>query len=196
MPDGDYLAWRAGGKWRKLANLLKSRATSVEIEDALVSAVANSIRASGGVPKFADVVDQVRQVAAAGGETVVAARSASRDGVMGRLLDEVAPALVAMMQRDMRLVSPTAATELVAERFLTRIAEAGLDHMLPALVTNGGYTLTQLRDLFTRLPSSAPMTALRDRFIRHPSGEGLRAPRRRTTARPLGELLNTGLDDL
>lgn len=195
MPDGDYLVWGAGGKWRKLANLLKAHASEVRVEDALASAVANSIRASGGVPEFTDVVERVRQAAAGDGEVVVATRPGTCGSVLGRLLDEVAPSLVAAMQRDLKLVSPVMATELVAEKFLRRIAEAGLDQMLPALVANG-YTMAQLRDLFSSLPSSTPMVALRSRFIKHPSGAGLVAPRRRTEAKPLGELIDTGLDDL
>ena len=196
MPDGDYLAWRAGIKWRKVANLLKSGASSVEIEDAVASAVANSIRASGGIPKFPEVADSVRQAATDGDESIVAATFSSDRGVMGRLLDEVVQALVATMQEGMNLVSPTAATEVLAHRLLGRIAEAGLDHMVPELVADGRYTMPQLRELFTGLSNSKPMATLRDRFIRHPSGEGLRAPDRRTPAKPLGELLNTGLDDL
>ncbi|MDS0137554.1 MULTISPECIES: hypothetical protein [unclassified Amycolatopsis] len=194
MPDGDYLAWRVGGKWRKVANLLKAHASSIKVEDALAAAVANSIRASGGIPEFADVVDRVRHAASGGGE-ITATRPGTPGSVLGRLLDEVAPTLVEAMQRDLKLVSPVAATELAAERFLTRIAEAGLDQMLPTLVANG-YTMAQLRNLFTILPSSPPMAALRGRFIKHPSGEGLVAPRRRMTAKPLGELIVTGLDDL
>jgi hypothetical protein len=198
MPDGDYLAWRAGARWRKVANLLKSGASSVEIEDALASAVANSIRASGGVPRFSAVVDTVRQAAAIGDgqSAVIAIPSSSRDGVVGRLLDEAARALVATMQTGMNLVSPMAATELLADRLLDRIAMAGLDHMVPELIAEGHYTMPQLRELLARLSDSKPMATLRDRFIRHPSGEGLRAPARRTPAKPLGELLNTGLDDL
>lgn len=195
MPDGDYLVWRAGGKWRKVANLLKAHASSIKVEDALASAVANSIRASGGIPEFADVVDRVRYAATGDGEIVTATRPGARGSVLGRLLDEVAPPLVAAMQRDLKLVSPVAATELVAERFLSRVAEAGLDQMLPTLVANG-YTMAQLRTLFANLPSSPPMAALRGRFIRRPSGEGLVAPRRRIAAKPLGELIVTGLDDL
>jgi hypothetical protein len=196
MPDGDYLAWRAGRKWVKVANLLKCSASSVEIEDAVASAVANSIRASGGVPQFPAVMDSVQQAAEDGSDKSVAIPSSSGDGVVGRLLDEVAHALVTTMQTGMHLVSPVSATELVARRLLNRVAMAGLDHMLPGLIGEGHFTMTELRALVVRLVDSPPMATLRDRFIRRPSGEGLRAPDRRTPAKPMAELLHTGLDDL
>jgi hypothetical protein len=103
---------------------------------------------------------------------------------------------VATIQEHMNLVSPIAAAELLAERLLSRIAKAGLDHMLPDLVADGLYTMPQLHELFTSLSRSKPMATLRDRFIQHPSGDGLRAPNRRTPAKPPEELLHTGLDDL
>ncbi|HEX6339924.1 hypothetical protein [Umezawaea sp.] len=197
MPDGDYLAWRAGGKWRKVANLLKAGASSTEVEDAMVAAIADSIRASGGVPQLAEVAESVRLAAVQDShEALVQIPMQSRAGVMGRLLDEVAPALASSMQERMNLVSPDTATEALAERLLERVAGAGLDHMLPTLIADGYYTMAQLRDLFTSLSKSPPMAALRDRFIRHPTGEGLRAPDRRSPTKPLEELLRTGLDDL
>ncbi|MET8845942.1 hypothetical protein [Amycolatopsis sp. NPDC004625] len=108
----------------------------------------------------------------------------------------MAPTLTIAMHRDMQLSSPITATELLAERFLSRVAGAGLDHMLPTLVADGSYTMVQLRDLFARLSYSAPMAELRDRFIRHPSGNGLRTPNRRTAVKPLRELVDTGLEAL
>ncbi|MFD7656002.1 hypothetical protein ACFV4N_18675 [Actinosynnema sp. NPDC059797] len=181
-----------------MANLLRSGAPLMEVEDALASAVANSIRRSGGVPRFSAVAEGVRQAAAVGGDghVVAAIPTCSPDGVVGRLLDEAARTLVTTMQAGMNLVSPKSATELLADRLLDRIAKAGLDHMVPALIAEGHYTMSQLRELLANLSGSKPMADLRDRFIRHPSGEGLRAPDRRTAAKPLDELLNTGLDDL
>jgi hypothetical protein len=194
MPDGDYLVWRAGAKWRKVANLLRSGASSVEVEDAVVSAVAKSIRSSGGVPELHTVAGRIAEAGAAEGGVgdVVVDRSSSSAGVLGRLLDDV----VATMQAGMKLVSPTAATEAVAGILVRRVAEAGLDHMVPSLIAEGRFTMVELRNLINDLCRSRPMTLLRDRLVRHPSGEGLRAPDRRTAVKPMGELMDTGLDDL
>lgn len=196
MPDGDYLRWRAGSKWRKVANLLKSGSSSIQIEDAVASAVAHSIRVSGGAPQFSDVVDGVCRAASAGDHVSPSVVSSRQDGIVGRLLDDVAQAVVATMQSGMNLVSPVAATELVARRLLARVAMAGLDHVLPDLIGEGHFTMVELRRLLIRLVDSEPMAVLRNRFIQHPSGEGLRAPDRRTPVKPMRELIGTGLDDL
>ncbi|MFT7840681.1 hypothetical protein Q5530_31450 [Saccharothrix sp. BKS2] len=194
MPDGDYLAWRAGAKWRKVANLLKSGASTVEVEDAVVSAVAKFIRAAGGVPDLHAVAGGITEAGAAGygGGEVVVDRPSASGGVLGRLLDEV----VATMQAGMNLVSPTAAAEALAEKLLRRVAEAGLDHIVPLLIAEGQFTMVELRNLINELCQSRPMALLRDRLVRRPSGEGLRAPDRRTSVKPMGELMDTGLDDL
>jgi hypothetical protein len=198
MPDGDYLAWRAGGKWRKVANLMKSQAPMIEIEDAVASAVANSIRSSGGVPQFQAVVDRVCGQASneEPSHDIGASTSASPGGVLGRVLDEVAQALATTMQTTMNLVSPAAAAKLLARRLLARIAVAGLDHAVPALVSEGRFTAAELRAFMHQLTNSPPMTRLVDRFLDHPSGVGLRAPDRRTAIKPMDELMDTNLDEL
>lgn len=189
MPDGDYLVWRAGAKWRKVANLLRSGASPTEVEDAVASAVAKSIRSAGGVPDLHAVAGRIAD--AAKGD-LAANRSSASTGVLGRLLDEV----VATMQAGMKLVSPTAATEVVAGILVRRVAEAGLDHMVPSLIAEGHFTMVELRKLINDLCRSYPMVLLGGRLVRHPSGEGLRAPDRRTAVKPMGELMDTGLDDL
>lgn len=197
MPDGDYLVWNAGGKWRKVHNLLRSGAPVVQIEDAVASAVASTIRVSGGVEELAAVADSIRQAAADDGEPAFEiARQASRAGMIGRLLDEVAPALVETMHDRLKLVSPVEATEVLAGRLVERIAEAGLDQLVPKLVADGRFTMTQLRELFVKLARSTQLAVLSDRFVRHPTGEGLLAPKRRTERKPLDKLIETGLDDL
>ena len=199
MPDGDYLAWKLGGKWRKVANLMKSRASMLEVQDAVASAVASTIRSSGGVPQFTAVVDKVCMVASGGGavdEQFTAIGRPVEGGVVGRLLEDVAQGLALTLQANMNLVSPKTASELLARRFLARIAGAGLDLVLPKLVGEEIYTMVELRSLLRQTVDSQPMDKLTDRLIQHPTGEGLRAPNKRTAVKPMHELIDTDLGDL
>jgi hypothetical protein len=170
----------------------------IEIEDAVASAVANSIRSSGGVPQFQAVVDRVCGQASSGApvDDLGASALVPPGGVVGRVLDEVAQALATTMQTTMNLVSPAAAAKLLARRLLARVAVAGLDHAVPALVSEGHFTAAELRAFLRQVTDSPPMAKLVDRFLDHPSGEGLRAPDRRTVAKPMDELMDTDLDEL
>ncbi|MFD0206371.1 MULTISPECIES: hypothetical protein [Saccharothrix] len=197
MPDGDYLVWRVGAKWRKLYNLLKSGAPAVQAEDAFVSALADTVRVLGGVPNLHAVAAQLCARSGSGAESrrVVAVSRTAEGAVLRRLLDEVAQPLAARMQLETNLTSPRAAADLLAARFLRRVAKACLDQLVPGLVT-AGRSMADLRVEFKSLYETPLMDDLSDRLVRRPTGEGLRAPDRRTSVKPLRELLDTGLDDL
>ncbi|SFQ53766.1 hypothetical protein [Amycolatopsis rubida] len=100
MPDGDYIAWHAAAKWRKLANLLKSGASDIEIEDSAASAVAKTIRASGGVPDFAAAAQQV--FAAVAVDSAVVARPKPSATVVDRMLSDSIQALAVRLQNSMQ----------------------------------------------------------------------------------------------
>lgn len=194
MPDGDYIAWHAAAKWRKLANLLKSGASDIEIEDSAATAVAKTIRASGGVPDFAAAAQQV--FAAVSVDSAVVARPKASATVVDRMLSDSIQALAVRLQNSMQLVSPAQAAQLLARQMIGRIVAAGIDHDVPALVGKGHFTAGELRTVLRRMVDSTPMKELANRWLAHPTGAGLKAPNRRTAAKPLDELLGTALDEL
>ncbi len=196
MPDGDYIAWHAAAKWRKLANLMRSGVSAVEIEDAAASAAAKTIRSIGGLPDFTTVAQRVCAAVAGNEDSAWTGRSSTGNGLMDQLVDASVDALAAKLQRSMRLVSPDQAALLLARQIIGRVVVAGVDHAVPTLVGEGHFTAGELQTAMRQMIDSTPMKDLAVRWVAHPTGAGLQAPKRRTAAKPMDVLLGTALDEL
>ncbi|MGA6166003.1 hypothetical protein [Amycolatopsis magusensis] len=196
VPDGDYIAWHAAAKWRKLANLMRSGASTIEVEDAAASAAAKTIRSIGGLPDFTAEAQRVCAVAAGNEGAAWTGRSSTGNGLMNQLVNASVDALAAKLQKSMRLVSPTEAASLLARQIIGRVIVAGVDHAVPTLIGEGHYTAGELQTAMRQMIDSTPMKDLATRWVAHPTGAGLQAPKRRTPAKPMDELLGTALDEL
>jgi hypothetical protein len=196
MPDGDYIAWYAAAKWRKLANLMRSGASPVELADAAASAAAKTLRSTGGLPDFADAVQRVRSAATSGGNTASVALNSTGNKLMDQILENSVTALAAKLQHTMHLVSPAQAALQLARQVIGRVVVAGVDHAVPMLVGEGHFTAGELQSALRQMIDSTPMKDLATRWVAHPTGAGLRTPNRRTPAKPMDVLLDTALDEL
>lgn len=196
MPDGDYLAWRASGKWRKVAHLLRDRASAIEIEDAMTSAAAETVRKSGGVPHFFSTISQICENPSASITSRVVAAHTAADTISTRLFDTAAQELASSMRRSLALVSPGSAAEALARRYLAGIVASGVESSIPSLIGDGELTFRDVHMTLNSHSSSTPMDKLVERFLRDPGASRLRAPRRRTAKIPMYKLMTTSLTDL
>lgn len=188
MPDGDYLAWHAGGKWRVVTNLMQSRAPLPEIQDAMASATAKTLRDSHGAPKFYTEVERlIHGTPAIPRQRVLGTPSES---VISNLLTRLTDSLAASMQRSMQLTSPETAARQLAEIFLRNIAASGIEHALPELTSGGHLSAIEIQDLIRSWSGSGPFGRLVDRFLKDPKSSHLRTPNRLTPRKSTEDLMD------
>jgi hypothetical protein len=200
MPDDDRIPKTITAPWKKVLRCLRNRRPADEATDAVATALAATIRGAHGVPGLSDIALHMREVAANGAVSASHApgSAVARRHVPTDVAERAAAGIAATMQSELALVSPGAATLMLARRVVAELAyHYGLDRIGPLLASEGIYGTHELQHLFSEILASDQVSKLAKRLVARPTGEGLRAPeRQRRTRRALEEFINTPITEL
>ncbi len=194
MADDDRFSRYLSPSWKKVLRCLERRRPAEEAANAVVGAVASTIRDVRGVPELPAIAARMQQDAAAG--TAVQSRipgsAQARAHVPTDVAERAAAGLAATMQAELALVSPAHAALLLARRVVENLAyHYGLDRIAPHLAADGTYETRELQGLFTEILAGDQISKLAKSLLKRPTGEGLRAPARRRARKSLEELIDT-----
>ena len=200
MPDDDRIPRTITAPWKKVLRCLRNRRPADETTDAVATALAATIRGAHGVPGLPDIALHMQEVAAneaVSGSHLPGSADARRH-VPTDVAERAAAGFAATMQSELALVSPAAATLMLAKRVIAGLAyHYGLDRIGPLLAAEGVYGTHELQDLFSEILASDQISKLAKRLVARPTGEGLRAPdRQRRTRRSLEEIINMPIAEL
>src|SRR3954468_21723810 len=113
MPDDDRFGLRINRAWRRVRESLARQDPLERTEDAVASAVAMSLRRSGGVPDLADIAAEMQERAI--NDKPVGAHPREHGGytsrVLTRLAQEAAATLAETYKSELKLISPGKAAE-------------------------------------------------------------------------------------
>ena len=195
MPDDDRFPRYLTPAWRKVLVSLQGHDAPDRVRDVMTQALAATVRAVHGVPSLPDLAARMREAAVHGRPLDRVPISDGRH-VPTEIAEQIAAGLAVSMQRELALVSPAQAANLLAQRLLTGFAyHYGFDRMVQILVKDT-YTIRDLRAIMTDALSGEQVTRLAARFVARPTGDGLRAPARQARRRLLPELLTMDLEAL
>jgi hypothetical protein len=195
MPDDDRFPRYLSPAWRKVLHCLQGHDSAERVGDAVTKALAATIRAIHGIPSLPSLAEKMRE-AGSGGDPLRFDSPAGREHVPTKIAERAAAALAMTMQRELALVSPADATQLLAGRVVKDLAcHCGFDRMVQVLPRES-YGHGDLRAVMTAALTGDPIAKLAARFASRPTGEGLRAPARREPKQALADLLDTDLDSL
>jgi hypothetical protein len=198
MPDDDRIPRHLTGSWRKVLRCLSGRETAERTADVVTSALAETLRATKGVPGLRDIAAQMREAAATGRANASRIPApGDRHHVPTDVAERAAAALAACMPGELALVSPAEAALRLARRLLEDLAfHYGFDRMAPLLLRDGTYAPGELRSLLAEILASEQVSKLAKRLLAHPNGSGLVTPPRQRRSAGTEGILHTSLTEI
>lgn len=199
MPDDDRIPRSLTARWRKVYRCLQRHEPIERTTDAVVGALAETLRSGHGVPDIQSIAAQMQQSAA--GDPISQSRipdsAQARRHAPTDIAERAAAALASTMPKVLALTSPEKASLMLARRVVADIAyHYGLDRMAPILASDGTYGSAELQGLLSDILASEQISKLAKRLLARPDGGGIRAPNRQVRRRALKDLIDADLAEV
>jgi len=200
MPDVDVINRALPPSWRRPANLVRSHASPRTVGDAIVTALAETLRRTGGCPGLARLVQGAHRAASGGdraaldvaADQVLAAARGARAFHHVQTAVEVTRAMVGT--GELTGLTAEEVADRIALAFLHRLVRMYLlDRVAPAVMQETALSAGKALTYMDECLSNANLAALARRLLLHEDGQNLRAPARRAPRRSTADLLHIPL---
>lgn len=195
VPDDDRIPWRLPKGWQRVARALRQGQSPETVTDSAITALACSLRSTGGIPALPDVADCLSESVASGARSITWPATAMQQANLNDLSmwRRAQVMLITHGEALAQLPKQELQTLLALETIKSIARRDGFDRIVPPLIAEAEVNIPDMYHKIDECLHSEQMKRLAARLVRRPEGSTLKAPPRITKKEPTAELIGVNL---